>query len=252
MHAGFSLNESKALMRLGVELACNARDTHRKEWGQVRRTHACVAVSMGSYGAFLADASEYNGDFGGVSTDELSHFHEERLLFYISSHTVRQDYEFLAFETIPCMQEVASIVSVLNRHAPLVKHNVWVSLCCKLNTETREVVLSSGELASHAIAMLNDCRVISGIGMNCCDIRLADLILDEFLRSVDALGKYLLVYPNGQSWDSDTNEWDRSGALPLPSFQATVQGWLKKGVKVVGGCCKVDFDMISALKNLVI
>lgn len=58
---GFSREESEALLRKSVEIACEARDIFEKKQMRVgsRQRPILVAASVGSYGAYLADGSEY-------------------------------------------------------------------------------------------------------------------------------------------------------------------------------------------------
>lgn len=59
---GLSIEEAETLLRRSVKLAVEARD---KFWNAINRnplhnrTRALVAASIGSYGAYLADGSEY-------------------------------------------------------------------------------------------------------------------------------------------------------------------------------------------------
>jgi S-methylmethionine-dependent homocysteine/selenocysteine methylase len=54
---GFSQDESEALLHKSVELALEARDIYLKKCSQKRQI--LIAASVGSYGAYLADGSEY-------------------------------------------------------------------------------------------------------------------------------------------------------------------------------------------------
>jgi homocysteine S-methyltransferase len=54
---GFSQDESEELLRKSVELAIEARDIYLKKCPQKRQI--LIAASVGSYGAYLADGSEY-------------------------------------------------------------------------------------------------------------------------------------------------------------------------------------------------
>lgn len=67
---GFSLEESEALLRRSVEVACEARDMFQGQYlkassgiseGAInsKQRPVLVAASIGSYGAYLADGSEY-------------------------------------------------------------------------------------------------------------------------------------------------------------------------------------------------
>lgn len=66
---GISREESEALLRKSVEIACEARDIYvdratKGSWDVIGDPKALkrpvlVAASVGSYGAYLADGSEY-------------------------------------------------------------------------------------------------------------------------------------------------------------------------------------------------
>ena len=58
---GYSREESEALLRRNVEIACEARDIFQKSHLKVasKQRSVLVAASVGSYGAYLADGSEY-------------------------------------------------------------------------------------------------------------------------------------------------------------------------------------------------
>ncbi|KAH1120661.1 hypothetical protein J1N35_003821 [Gossypium stocksii] len=58
---------------------------------------ALVAALIGSYGAYLADGSEYSGCYGpGVNLDKLKDFYPRRLQVIVEAGP-----DLLAFETIP-------------------------------------------------------------------------------------------------------------------------------------------------------
>src|SRR5262245_55626272 len=83
---GISASESEALMLLSVTLAAEARD----EAG-----HGLIAASVGPYGAYLADGSEYTGDYD-LDEDALTEWHRARFQVLAGS-----DADLVAFETIP-------------------------------------------------------------------------------------------------------------------------------------------------------
>lgn len=61
---GFSRVEGEALLRRSVEIACEARDIYNEKYGKKgsrleQQRPILVAASVGSYGAYLADGSEY-------------------------------------------------------------------------------------------------------------------------------------------------------------------------------------------------
>jgi S-methylmethionine-dependent homocysteine/selenocysteine methylase len=57
-------------------------------------------------------------------------------------------------------------------------------------------------------------------------------------------GKPVVVYPNsGQRWDAKTRTWRGQ-----PTFGADrVRNWTAAGARLVGGCCRVGPETISAV-----
>lgn len=86
---GYSEQEAEAFIKQSVELAKQARlesQVNQKMW---------IAGSVGPYGAYLADGSEYRGDYS-VNGQFLKEFHEKRIELLIS-----EGVDLLAIETIP-------------------------------------------------------------------------------------------------------------------------------------------------------
>ena len=77
---GLTADQTRKLLRQAVGLATEARDAFwdngRAEPGG-ERVRPLVAASVGPYGAFLADGSEYRGDYG-MTVSDLVAFHEPR------------------------------------------------------------------------------------------------------------------------------------------------------------------------------
>src|SRR5262249_50287808 len=72
---GLSTDQAADLMRRSVQLAVEARDAFWADpANHVGRARPFVAASVGPYGAFLADGSEYRGDYG-LSEQQLMDFH---------------------------------------------------------------------------------------------------------------------------------------------------------------------------------
>jgi homocysteine S-methyltransferase len=74
---GMSLSEIESVFRVSVELACSARDEFLQDKPDAD-FRPLVAASVGPYGAYLADGSEYRGNYG-VSDERLRDFHRQRL-----------------------------------------------------------------------------------------------------------------------------------------------------------------------------
>ena len=117
------LNRSDAIKLLirSVELALEAKNIFLKESRNNETIY--VAASIGPYGAFLADGSEYRGNYL-ISDNELMEFHAEKINILEST-----DVDFLAFETIPSLQESQEFsLRLLPQAQPKPS---WVSFSCK-------------------------------------------------------------------------------------------------------------------------
>ncbi|MCB0490150.1 MAG: homocysteine S-methyltransferase family protein, partial [Cyclobacteriaceae bacterium] len=72
---GYGEVEAHRLIARSVELAEEAIKRFRREGNN---QELLIAASIGPYGAYLADGSEYRGNYG-VSDEELESFHRERI-----------------------------------------------------------------------------------------------------------------------------------------------------------------------------
>lgn len=179
-----------------------------------------VAASVGPYGAFLADGSEYHGNYG-LSTDQLKDFHHERLQVLISS---RPDY--LAIETIPELTEARAILELLVELGSTIPF--WISFTCKNGSE-----ISSGELFSDAVALTNDLPNCIGVGINCT----APDFVTPLMKSAQ-LGQNFVIYPNsGRTWDATNRKWIGSQGSAFALDQ--IAQWQELGANIIGGCCGV-------------
>ena len=108
---GISHRRAERILCKAVELAHEARGDRSAEsiW---------VAASIGPYGAFLADGSEYRGDYG-LSVGELRDFHQERFVLLASTAA-----DVLALETIPDAAEAMALLDLLAQHEHV---RAWMS-----------------------------------------------------------------------------------------------------------------------------
>ena len=111
MRRGLSEDKALSLIKLSVEIARRVRDDFwRSVEDKSARPYPLVAASVGPYGAFLADGSEYRGDYA-LSEDELGEFHRARMATLLEAKP-----DVLACETIPCLKEALAIARLLQRH----------------------------------------------------------------------------------------------------------------------------------------
>ena len=102
------------LFKKSIELAKNARE----RFVDPNRQRPIIATSIGPYGAFLADGSEYKGNYG-VSKDFLKDFHRPRI------QVLYEDTEIFAFETIPCIIEAEAIRYIFSLNEEIENNSDW-------------------------------------------------------------------------------------------------------------------------------
>ena len=235
---GLGRKESAALLQSSVRIAREARDQF---WGELRdtaeiahRKRPLVAASIGSYGAYLADGSEYRGDYN-VSNRELSDWHRPRLEALLVAKP-----DLLACETIPCLQEGEVIVDLLDeyRDAP-----AWLSFSCRDG-----VSVCSGESFDACVELANGSNAIVAVGLNCTAPRYAEQLLRSARKVTD---KPLVCYPNsGETWDSPSNTWIPN--LDNGKFTDRAIIWNTSGARLIGGCCRTSPNDIRALAALLV
>jgi homocysteine S-methyltransferase len=214
----------------GVTLACRERDAF---WEQRERDGArprpLVAASIGSYGAFLADGSEYRGDYG-LDVDALAAWHRPRLRLLEGSGA-----DLVAFETIPSIVEAEAIVLLL---AESDGPPAWLSFQAR-NAED----LADGAPVEAAAALAERCPRILAVGVNCVSPALVAPLL---ARLASATAIPLAAYPNrGDAWDVASRRWIASGTAV--AFDGLVQGWRAAGARLIGGCCRTTPADIRAI-----
>ncbi len=230
-HHGLSENEALALIGRSVEIAVNERD---RFWGsctqQALRPKPLVAASVGPYGAFLADGSEYRGDYR-ISEEELIGFHYPRMKALLDAGA-----DLLACETIPCMSEARAIARLLQSEFP--GHFAWMSFSAKDGKH-----ISNGEPMAGCAKELESCAQIAAIGINCTAPRhIASLIREIKGNST----KPVIVYPNsGESYEAGTKTW--GGSHGEGSFSKGAQRWCEEGARIIGGCCRTSPEDIRAI-----
>lgn len=234
MGRGLNRAEAANLMRLSVELAKAARDEF---WRDPRhrqgRVHPLVAASVGCYGAFLADGSEYRGDYG-LSQAELIEWHRPRLRVLVESEP-----DLLACETIPCQVEGEALVELLAEfpHMP-----AWLSFSC-----CDEIHVCHGERFADCVALANCSPQIVAVGLNCTAPRYVAPLLGS---AAGITTKPLLCYPNsGERWDAETNCWlDGTG---VTDFAEPARLWRDAGAQLIGGCCRTGPADVKTIANVV-
>ena len=231
---GLTKKQTENLLRKAVLLACEARDDwvdkHRESG--LARLRPIVAASIGPYGAFLADGSDYRGDYD-VNDEALYRFHAERWQIFAETPA-----DIIACETIPSFRE-ARVLRRLIRQTP--DKPAWVSFSCRDGGR-----ISDGTPIAECAAFLQDCDQIAAIGVNCTPPQhLVNLI--HSIRKA-APNKRVVVYPNsGESYDSLSKTWH--GATAATDFADAGLRWREAGATLIGGCCRTTPGHIRAMRE---
>jgi homocysteine S-methyltransferase len=232
---GIDRRETRDLLRLSVRLAQEARDAF---WDRLAdsptakpRARPLVAASIGCYGAFLHDGSEYRGNYG-LSINQLLDFHRERLEVLIESGP-----DLLACETLPCLAEAEALVELLEEFPDV---PAWLSFSCKDNREVAE-----GQTLARCIDLAEQSERVIAVGINCT----APQHVSELLRSIAGRTlKPLIVYPNsGERWDAAAHAWrPTENTVDIPT---AAPGWYELGARILGGCCRTTPETIDRLSE---
>ena len=189
-----------------------------------------VAISIGPFGAALADGSEYTGDYG-VGLEVVERHHRRRLEVLVDSGA-----DFVAVETIPRRDEAAIVRNLLVEFdAP----PAWFSF----GVVTSEFTYAGDDLIEAAHQLVDHPNLLA-IGVNCT----APDHVSGALRSLRTLGVPLIAYPNhGRVWDARARAW--TGDETVIDLDRVTE-WVDAGATHIGGCCGVGPSGIEHLAEL--
>ncbi len=228
---GLSRAEAEDVLRRSVRLAQEARDAFWHAGPPAKRLRPLVAASIGCYGAFLHDGSEYRGDYG-LSLRQLMDWHRPRLETLAASGA-----DLLACETIPCLIEAEALVRLLEA---LPEVPAWISFSCRDDAR-----LCHGETLAEAIVLASACANVLAAGVNCT----APRHIVPLLRSAAArTNKPLVAYPNsGEAWNAARHCW--VAGVDQLDWGAAARAWHAAGARLIGGCCRTTPSTIRTVRR---
>lgn len=229
---GRSLGEAEDLLRLSVSLAARARDDF---WNgpsrRRRRRRPLVAASVGPYGAYLADGSEFTGDYG-LDADGLTAFHRRRLEILSEAGA-----DLLAIETVPSLPETRALAGLLRITPGPV---AWVSFSCRDDRRLRD----GSDLAA-AVAELEGVGRVVAVGVNCTAPRCVPGLIAVLAKTSR---RPIVAYPNsGEAYDARAKRWIEPGS-PV-ELDAEAVAWHAAGARLIGGCCRVGPRQIRRIRE---
>lgn len=223
------------LFECAVKLAKQGRDIYLSE-NKVNFMPK-IAGSVGPYGAYLHDLSEYNGSYAETTSIEtMRDWHRPRLETLIKSGV-----DCLAIETIPCSKEAEMLASLLKEY-PSIK--AWMSFTCKDGKS-----LANGENFQEIAKRcwkLNPEQIIA-VGVNCSSPNFVAELFKDFNKGYSDTPVPLITYPNSGEKYIPNKGWVEDEKCN--SIETYVDEWLELGVKYVGGCCRTDVSHIIKIKD---
>jgi homocysteine S-methyltransferase len=192
-----------------------------------------IAASIGPYGAYLADGSEYRGIYD-ISDQELSDFHKPRINLLANTTA-----DILACETIPSFREAKVLSKILEN----INKPAWVSFSCQDGKH-----ISDGTPIEKCAAFFAHHPTIFAIGVNCTSPK----FISELIRSIKTKSedKKIVVYPNsGAVYHAESKMW--SGLSDLSSCELMVKEWMDLGADIIGGCCGIGPHQIKAMGKII-
>lgn len=227
---GYSEESAIDLIKRSVKIAKKARDDFWSDpLNRTGRPKPLVAASVGPYGAYLADGSEYRGNYK-LTEKELIDFHRPRMKALIEAGA-----DILACETIPCLIEAKAIVNLLNEFKDVY---AWISFSCKNEHE-----ISDGTLISKCAEELDKESKVAAIGINCTAPKYIPSLISDIK---DYSKKPIVVYPNsGEEYESETKCWH--GSSSSKAYGESSKLWYEAGARLIGGCCRTTPEDIKAV-----
>ncbi len=234
--AGYSSAVGTGLIEKSVDLAKEARDI----FSEIRRKQQCpveisplIAGSIGPYAAFLADGSEYNGQYP-IQVDGLYRFHMKQW-----NILTRLQLDLVAIETIPNRSEAEAFRRIISEFPQV---PTWISFACRNGQE-----INDGTLICDCASLFNDLPNLVAIGVNCTAPQFVSSLIRE-IRSV-CPDKRIVVYPNsGETYNPKTKDW--IGDPEAVKYLEMVRNWYRDGASLIGGCCRTGPDHIRGISAM--
>lgn len=225
------LNQQQALQVISssVSIAKEARDVFWQKQSEKNRPEPLIAASVGPYGAYLADGSEYRGDYT-LRHDSLMDFHRQRIEILIAAKP-----DILACETIPCLEEALALADLIKDYP---NQYCWISFTAKDSHHT-----CNGEPIGECARQLDQYEQVAAIGINCTPPQYVESLINQIK---EATTKPIIVYPNsGDSYDPLTKSWLHNNKDS--DFSTMSKTWYQAGARIIGGCCRTTPDDIKSI-----
>ena len=234
VETGLTPEKSYDLLKETVFLARKAiKNTWQALSPEEQKQRPCplVAGSVGPYAAYLADGSEYTGNYQ-LSEEEYRDFHRPRIQALLEAGS-----DLLAIETIPNGAEAAAILRLLAEEFP--QAETYLSFVAQA-----ENAISDGTKIEELGNLAQESPQVLAVGFNCTAPHLIAPLLDALGQ---VCNKPFLTYPNsGETYNGLTKTWHDDPEQER-SLLENSKLWQNQGVRLFGGCCRTRPEDIAQL-----
>lgn len=225
---GYTEEEAEKIIADSVRVFIEARDEWWDAEGKAAgRAYPVCLAGVGPYGAYLADGSEYRGNYG-VSDDVLYDFHRRRLEILKEAGA-----DIMLIETQPSLREALIAAEICEE----LEADYWISFSCRDDHH----ICEGTPIKECAKAFSEGYPHLKMIGVNCSKPDYIFMLI-RILRG--ACDIPVGVYPNsGLIYDPETKSWSKPD--DILDFGAYALSYFKAGAVAVGGCCTTSCAQIE-------
>lgn len=231
-----SENEALKILTSSVTLAKNAREDFLKEssnTNQLKPTPILIGGDIGPYAAYLADGSEYTGQYT-IDQTGLENYHRKQIRGLQAAGC-----DFLIIETIPNHIEVKALIHLLETEFSTME--AYLSVTTQNGHD-----LTDGTPLKTIAKYCHDNKQVLAMGINCSSPHHIETALTQMSRVTN---KPFVTYPNsGEIYDCLSKTWQNGNKKEANLLNNTYQ-WIQLGAKIVGGCCRTSPDDIYQLSK---
>lgn len=243
--------QSQKVYRQSVEIAASAV-------AKVPERNPGIVGSIGPYGAYLADGSEYTGSYKEIDDVKIAKFHQDRLQdLYLS-----RDVAVIGLETFPNFDEVKIVLEMLRQLGEAAGEHAkpyYLSVTC-----SDDLRMVDGTSLHELLGFLDehlDPNLVA-VGTNCCKLSTSLILVHKFDLELSNFSKLdeqvkIIIYPNsGEVYHGDTKTWTLDPKLHTDNlkdaFARAGKEFLSvKRVGIVGGCCRTGPEQTETLRKLI-
>lgn len=189
------------------------------------QTSCKINGSIGPYGCYINDGSEYTGIYpSDVTVSDLIDHHAP-LVKFMNGHC---DVDIIGFETIPNIQELVAIMELSSQ----ITKPFYISFCMNDQLSIDRINQVIGEYSPGQLV---------AVGVNCIDYGHVTRYLQMFS---DSCSYPLVAYPNygfiseSEGYRVNEDQWEKS-----------VDEWMKFNLWGLGGCCSTTAREIEIIKR---